>query len=143
MVRKGARRKSSILLKTGFFGDKVSSVIDIMRMNTQNSRQSLLQQIAQIQRMERGKLSVIREGPAGPYYKLQAWENDKNVSRYIPREAAAAVEEAIAGYKQFELLTGQYAQDIIERTRAEIAAGSKKKKARPSSSSRKTPKSSS
>ena len=114
-----------------------------MRMNAQKNPQSLLQQIAQIQRMERGKLSVIREGPAGPYYKLQAWENDKNVSRYIPRELASAVEEAIAGYKQFEELTGQYAQNIIERTRAEIAAGSKKKKARPSSSSRKMPKSSS
>jgi hypothetical protein len=126
-----------------FFGDKVSSIIDIIRMNAQKNPQSLLQQIAQIQRMERGKLSVIREGPSGPYYKLQAWEKDKNVSRYIPRELAPAVEEAIAGYKQFQELTGQYAQDIIERTRAAIAADSKKKKAHPSSSSRKTPKSSS
>ena len=111
-------------------------------MNTQKNSQSLLQQIAQIQRMERGKLSVIREGPAGPYFKLQTWENGKNVSRYIPRELASAVEEAIAGYKQFEELIGQYGQEIIQRTRAEIAADSKKKKAHPSSSSRKTPKSS-
>jgi hypothetical protein len=40
----------------------------------------LLQQIVQIQRMERGKLSVMRQGPEGTHFKLQAWENGKNVS---------------------------------------------------------------
>jgi hypothetical protein len=87
----------------------------------------LLAQIAQIQRMERGKLTVMRQGPEGPYYKLQAWENGTNVSRYVARDEAAAVQEAIEGYHRFETLSAQYAQAVIDQTRAELAARSKKK----------------
>lgn len=106
------------------------------------SPQAILDQIAKIQRMERGKLSVIREGPSGPYYKLQAWEKGKNVSRYIPRDQAPAVQEALGGYEQFQTLVEQYAQKVIAKTRVEIAADSKKnKRSRQPSSSPKTPKS--
>ena len=55
-------------------------------MNTSPSLPNLLQQIAQIQSLERGKLSVIKESAAGPFYKLQAREKGKNVTRYVPRE---------------------------------------------------------
>jgi hypothetical protein len=94
-----------------------------------NSTQSahLFEHIAHIKRMERGKLTVMREGPEGPYYKLQAWENGKNVSRYVSRDQADAVQEALAGYRQFQELTEQYAQAVIDQTRAELAAHSKKK----------------
>lgn len=81
--------------------------------------------------MERGKLTVMREGPRGTYYKHQVWENGKNRSRYIPAEQAPAVEEAIESYQKFKELTAQYAQSIIDQTRAEWEAGSKKKKYRP------------
>jgi hypothetical protein len=77
--------------------------------------------------MERGKLSVIKESSHGPFYKLQARENGKNVTRYIPREQVPAVQEAIAGYKQFESLTEAYAQQVIAKTRETIASSSKKK----------------
>ena len=92
-----------------------------------NPATQLFQQIAQIQRMERGKLTVMRQTPEGPYYKLQAWEDGKNRSRYIPRDQADAVQEALEGYRQFQTLTGQYAQAVIDQTRAELAAHSKKK----------------
>ena len=95
-------------------------------MNTHSAAQ-LCTQIAQIQRMERGKLTIMRQTPDGPYYKLQAWEGGKNLSRYIPRDQADAVQEALEGYRQFQQLTGQYAQTVIDRTRAELAAHSKKK----------------
>ena len=58
----------------------------------QFSTSSLLEQIAQIQSMERGKLSVIKESASGPFYKLQARENGKNLTRYIPREQVPAVQ---------------------------------------------------
>jgi hypothetical protein len=87
----------------------------------------LLDKIAQIQRMERGKLTLMRQGPQGPYYKLQAWENGRNLSRYVPRDQAATVQEALDGYQQFAQLTEQYAQAVIAQTRAELAAQSKKK----------------
>jgi hypothetical protein len=87
----------------------------------------LLAQIAQIQRMERGKLTVMRQGPEGPYYKLQAWENGSNISRYVARDEAAAVQEALDGFQQFQALIAQYAQAVIDQTRAELGARSKKK----------------
>ncbi len=94
----------------------------------------VLQQIAQIQSMERGKLSIIKESAAGPFYKLQARENGKNVTRYGPREQVPAVQQAIEGYKQFQALTKQYADEVIAQTRAAIATGVKKKPFPPKSS---------
>ena len=79
----------------------------------------------------------------GTAYKLQAWENGKNVSRYVPADQVTAVQDAIGGYHLFQNLTEQYAQLKIEQTRAAIAAGSKKKTSALRSSSRKNKKSSS
>jgi glycerol-3-phosphate O-acyltransferase len=104
-------------------------------VNSPKSAHSILEEVAQIQRMERGKLTVMREGPSGPFYKLQAREEGKNVTRYVPRAQAAAVQEAIEGYQRFEALTQEYAQQIIAKTRQEIAAGAKKKKPARNSSS--------
>ena len=108
----------------------------------ENSPQAILDQIAQIPHMERGKLSILREGPNGPYYNLQSWENGKNHSRYVPREKVDQVQEALDGYQRFLGLVGDYSQLIIEQTRSEIALGSKKNRSRPESFSRKRPKSS-
>ena len=112
-------------------------------MNAKSSPQAILDQIAQIPHMERGKLSILRQGPNGPYYNLQCWENGTNCCRYVPREQVDLVQEALEGYQQFEQLVIEYSQQIIEKTRAEIARGSKKKKSHRKSSSRRTPKSSS
>lgn len=96
-------------------------------MNQPHSLPQLLQQIAQIQTMERGKLSIIKVSASGPFYKLQARENGKNLTRYVPREQVAAVQEALEGYQHFQALTEQYAQEVITQTRAAITAGTKKK----------------
>ena len=101
---------------------------------------SLLKEIAKIQQMERGKISVIRKTSAGCFYNHQTWENGKNVSRYVPCDQVTALQQAIDGYQQFKQLTEEYAQQIIDKTRAERAANVKKKR-RPKSSSPKTPKS--
>ncbi len=85
------------------------------------------QHVAQIKRMERGKLTVMSQGPEGPHYKLQAWENGKNVSRHVSRDQADAVQDALGGYQKFQNLTEQYAQAVIDQTRVELAAHSKKK----------------
>lgn len=115
--------------KAKMFRDIISSIIDITSMNTLTPTQ-LVEQIAQIQRMERGKLSVMRQGPDRTHFKLQVWENCRNNSRHISEDQAGAVQEAIAGYHKFQHLTERYAQQIIEKTREELAAGSKKKKYR-------------
>ena len=118
-------------------------MLDKCCVNANSSPQDILHQISQIQRMERGKLSPMRPGSSGPFYRLQSWEKGKNVSKYVPRDQAPVVQEAIEGYQRFEALTEQYARLVIDKTRAEIASASKKTKRRPKSSWPRTPKSTS
>jgi len=122
--------------------------IYIWLMNAPITPQALLEQILQIQRMEHGSLSIIGQGPNGPYYNLNSWENGKNCCRYLPHDKVPEVQQAIEGYHQYQQLTEQYAQKIIGQTRAELNIGLKKKlqpnpqRSRPKSASPKTRKSS-
>ena len=99
-------------------------------MNTL-TKQQLLQQIAAVSAMERGKLSAYsfkeRSGATGPYHKLQQWENGKNTTRYVPADEVCQVQAALAGYAQYRQLTEEYAQLVIAETRQNIAS---KKKSR-------------
>jgi hypothetical protein len=113
-------------------------------MNPPNQRH-LLEQIAAIPAMERGKLSQYtfkeRSNASGPYHKLQRWQAGKNHTRYVSAAELPAVQTALAGYAQFRQLTEQYADWVIQETRQHIA-GSKKNQSRPKSSSLKKKKSS-
>ena len=103
----------------------------------------ILQQIAQIQHMEPGKLCIMRQGPKGPYYNLQWREQGQAISQYVPGEQVEAVAQNTANYQTFQALVEQYAQLIFARTRAERATDLKKKRTRrPKSSWPKTKKSS-
>jgi hypothetical protein len=88
--------------------------------------EAILQQIARIERMERGKL--CRMG-AGAYYNHQTWENARNVVRYVAQKDVADLQKAIDGYQHYLKLTKVYADGIIRRTRQrqpqKILAGSK------------------
>lgn len=112
---------------------------------TTPQKQQILQQIAAIATMERGKLSSYsfkdRSGLTGPYHKLQHWQEGKNHTRYIPADELPAVQAALEGYAQYQQLTQQYADLVIAETRQNIAA-SKKKTSLPKSSSPKRRKSS-
>jgi|SRR5271157_2260589 len=101
-------------------------LIYIPSMNAPLSPQSLIEQILQIQRMEHGSLSIIGQGPSGPYYNLNSWENGKNRCRYLPQDKVPEVQQAIEGYHKYQQLTEQYAQQIIEQTRAQLNIGVKK-----------------
>jgi hypothetical protein len=103
-------------------------------MNTKPTPQSLLNDIAQIQRLDRGTVSVLRQGPQGPYYNHQCYENGRNVSRYVPPEQVPGLKAAIDGYRQVQELMAQYVQLLVEKTRAERVAGAKKKTQRHNSS---------
>lgn len=99
-------------------------------MNT-STKQEILKQIAAIDVMERGTLSIYsfkeRSG-GGPYHKLQRWQEGKNSTRYIPAAEVAGVETALAGYAQYQQLTEKYAQLVIAETRQNVAS---KKKTQP------------
>jgi hypothetical protein len=103
-------------------------------MNPEPTPESILNAIAQIQRLDRGTVSIIRQGPEGPYYNHQCYEQGRNTSRYVPREQVPALKEAIDGYHRFEKLLEQYVELVVSQTRAERQSGSKKKSRRPKSS---------
>jgi hypothetical protein len=111
----------------------------------QSDKTRLLEQIATIPAMERGKLSKYtfkeRSNTAGPYHKLQHWQDGKNHTRHVSADELPAVQSALAGYAQYRQLTEQYADLVIQETRQNIA-GSKKNQSRPKSSSRRKKKSS-
>ena len=112
-------------------------------MKTKITPESVLQNLAQIQRLDRGSVSVIRQGPAGPYYNHQCYENGRNVSRYVPAEQVEELQAAIADHQRFQQLVQQYVELRVQETRAQRRAGSKKETPRPISSWPRTRKSTS
>ena len=96
-------------------------------MNSKSTPKSLLNDIAQIQHLDRGTVSVLRQGPQGPYYNHQCYENGRNVSRYVPPEQVPELQAAIDGYRQVQELMAKYVQLMVEKTRAQRAAAAKKK----------------
>ena len=88
-------------------------------MSPLSSPELMLKRIAQIRRMERGKLCLMRQGPSGPYYSHQTWQKGRNLVRYVPRERVLLLQTAIAGYQNYLKLTQAYADLIIARTRQE------------------------
>ncbi len=112
-------------------------------VTTPSAPHALFEQILRIQSMEHGSLSVIGQGPNGPYYNLNSWEDGKNRCRYVPRHRLGDVRRAIAGYRRYQQLTRQYAQLMVERTRAQLGIAPKKEphpgpRSHPNSSSPKT-----
>jgi hypothetical protein len=99
----------------------------------------LLEQIAAIPAMERGKLSPHS---SGRHQKLQCWQGGKNHTRHVAADELPAVESALAGYAQYRQLTEEYADLVIQETRQSIAAAKKKHRSRPPSSSPRRKKSS-
>jgi hypothetical protein len=92
----------------------------------------LLHQIAGIQRMEPGKLCVMGQGKAGPYYNLQCREQGRPVSRYVPRDQVDTVRQNTENYRTFQALVERYAQAIIAQTRDERLSAQKKRPPRSS-----------
>lgn len=106
-------------------------------MDIQNRRQQILVEMAQIDTMEKGRLTEeyrdsYKDGKPvrlGPYYKYQRWESGKNVSRRIPAAQAEELRQAVDGYHRFKALADEYAELSVEATRAGSSGLSKKKPA--------------
>jgi len=86
-------------------------------MKAKPKPEALLQQIARIQEMERGKLCRMGASSAGTYYNHQTWEKGRNVVRYVAHERVRDLQKAIAGYQQYLKLTETYADEVIRHTR--------------------------
>jgi len=99
-----------------------------------HKRQQLLQQMEQIERMERGSLQAetrpSQRHPGeerGPYFKHQVWEDGQNKTRRILPDKADALDQAIEGRKEFEKLAEQFIDATVGMTRADSSSDSKKK----------------
>ena len=94
------------------------------------TRQQILQQIAAIPAMERGKLSAYtykdRSPRAIPHQKLQAWEDGKNHTRFVAEDEVPAVQAALDGYAQYQELTREYADLVIAESRKKTSWAQKK-----------------
>ena len=105
--------------------------------NLRQTRQQILSQMAQTERMQRGSLSqqhyeVHREGKKvlqGPYYVLQYWSRGKKVSRRVPKERVESVRSDLKNYQHFESLVEAFVEATEELAlEADGEEGSKKKR---------------
>jgi NADPH-dependent 7-cyano-7-deazaguanine reductase QueF len=80
--------------------------------------QGMLERMAKIERMERGKLCQMT---GRPQYNHQTWHNGRNEVRYVPADEVEALKEAIEGYRRFIEIAEQYADEVIRLTRRERA----------------------
>ncbi len=74
----------------------------------------LLERMAAIERMERGKLCQMS---GRPHYNHQTWRNGRNEVRYVPKDEVTEIRKDIAGYQLFIKLAEQYADEVIALTR--------------------------
>lgn len=87
--------------------------------------EAILREMANITTMERGKLSEeyrpAKGGGAaerrGPYYKHQAWEKGRNVSRRVPACEVPALREDLANHERFAELASAFVDETVSNTR--------------------------
>jgi len=77
--------------------------------------EQILREIQTIATMERGTLCTMKRGA---YFNHQTWREGRNHVRYVARDAVPALRDALAGYRRFHRLTEEYAEAIIQRSRA-------------------------
>ncbi len=85
-------------------------------MKITKKMQRLLERMAGIERMERGKLCQMG---GRPHYNHQTWRNGRNEVRYVSKDEVAELKKDIAGYQQFTKLAEQYADEVIRASRRE------------------------
>jgi hypothetical protein len=91
-----------------------------MSMKITKKMQPLLERMAGIERMERGKLCQMG---GRPHYNHQTWREGRNEVRYVPKDEVVELKKDIAGYQLFSRLAEQYADEVIRATRAERQKG--------------------
>lgn len=104
-------------------------------MEHQERRRQILDQMAQIECMEKGRLSEEyrekhKDGERvrlGPYYKHQCWENGRNASRRVPAAKVEELRDAVDGYHRFRELADEYVEVTVEMTRESADDEGKKK----------------
>ncbi len=85
-------------------------------MKQTKKMERLLERMAAIERMERGKFCQMS---GRPHYNHQTWRDGRNEVRYVPKDEVAALKKDVAGYQLFIKLAEQYADEVIRASRRE------------------------
>jgi len=85
-------------------------------MKRTKKMERLLERMAAVERMERGKLCQMG---GRPHYNHQTWRNGRNEVRYVPKDEVGELNKDIAGYRLFMKLAEQYADEVIRASRRE------------------------
>lgn len=109
-------------------------------MTTLQRREQILQEMDSLTRMERGKLCCQSPHAGNPFYKLQAWHQGKNHTRYVPAAEVPALQEALANHERFQALAEEFVTLTVAQTRQATAADSKKNSRRSTPSATAKPK---
>jgi hypothetical protein len=103
--------------------------------STFRDRQEILNEMAQIQSMERGKICCmsrkkVQEGKevVVEYYNHQTWQDGQNVCRYVKADELQALKEAIAGRQRFEELADEFVEATVQMTRQKFKDDQEAKK---------------
>ena len=76
--------------------------------------QRILERMAAIEWMERGKVCQMGDRP---HYNHQTWQDGRNVVRYVPKDEVTQLKSDIAGYHKFIKLAEQYVDEVVRQTR--------------------------
>ena len=104
-------------------------------MEHQERRRQILDQMAQIECMEKGRLSEeYREKHKGgkrvrlgPYFKHQCWKNGRNASRRVPAAEVERLREGVDGYHRFRELADEFVEVTVSMSRESADDEGKKK----------------
>ncbi len=96
-------------------------------MDTKLTPESLLQQISQIPRLERGTLVLRVKGLRDLIITTNVMKTAATSPVTSPPNRCQNYRKAIEGYHQVQALMAQYLQLLVERTRSERAADAKKR----------------
>jgi len=94
-------------------------------MKSTKKAEGILEKIALIQTMERGKVSRMK---GRNHFNHQTWSGGRNEVRYVPARDLSDLQEAIDGYTQFMKLTQEYADEMIRLSRQARKRRSDKRK---------------
>ena len=85
-------------------------------MKITKKAENILGKIAEIQTMERGKVTRMK---GRNHFNHQTWRGGRNEVRYLPAKDLPDLQDAIDGYTKFMKLSQEYADEIIRISRRE------------------------
>lgn len=85
-------------------------------MKSTKKAEKILEEIAEIQTMDRGKISRMK---GRNHFNHQTWSGGRNEVRYVPVRDLPDLQEAIDGYAKFTKLAQEYADELIRLSRRE------------------------